>query len=185
LNWHIKQAARIADSGGIIAYPTEAVFGLGCNPLDAVAVLRLLLIKQRGIDQGLILVAADRTQLEDFVDFPGGKTGKAIEASWPGPVTWLLPARTWVPYWLTGNHDTLAVRVSDHPVVQALCREFAGPIVSTSANRHGHRPARNALQVRRAFGDQIDYLVCGQTGKLAKPTEIRDALSGKIVRASS
>jgi L-threonylcarbamoyladenylate synthase len=175
----------MADSGGIIAYPTEAVFGLGCNPLDAAAVLRLLLLKQRDIDQGLILVAADRIQLEDFVEFPGGKTGKTIEASWPGPVTWLVPAQAWVPYWLTGNHDTLAVRVSDHPVVQALCREFAGPLVSTSANLHGHRPARNALQVRRAFGDQIDYLVSGQTGKLAKPTEIRDALSGKIVRASS
>jgi L-threonylcarbamoyladenylate synthase len=185
LNWHIKQAARIANSGGIIAYPTEAVFGLGCNPLDAAAVLRLLLLKQRNLDQGLILVAADPSQLEDFVDFPGGKIGEAIGASWPGPVTWLVPARAWVPYWLTGNHDTLAVRVSDHPVVQALCREFAGPLVSTSANLHGHRPARNALQVRRAFGDRIDYLVSGQTGKLAKPTEIRDALSGKIVRASS
>ena len=185
MNWHIKQAARIANSGGIIAYPTEAVFGLGCNPLDAAAVLRLLLLKQRDIDQGLILVATDRGQLEDFVDFPGGKAGEAIEASWPGPVTWLVPAQAWVPYWLTGDHDTLAVRVSDHPVVQALCSEFAGPLVSTSANLHGHRPARNALQVRRAFGDRIDYLVSGQTGKLAKPTEIRDALSGKIVRASS
>jgi len=90
-----------------------------------------------------------------------------------------------VPYWLTGNHDTLAVRISDHPVVQALCGEFGGPLVSTSANLHGHRPARNALQVRRAFGDRIDYLVSGQTGKLAKPTEIRDALSGKIIRAST
>jgi len=185
LHWHIKQAARIANHGGVIAYPTEAVFGLGCNPLDAAAVLRLLLLKRRKIDLGLILVAADRQQLADYVDFPGGKAGKAIDASWPGPVTWLVPAQAWVPYWLTGNHDTLAVRVSSHPVVQELCREFAGPLVSTSANVHGHRPARDALQVRRAFGSGIDYLVCGQTGKLAKPTEIRDALSGKIVRASA
>lgn len=185
MQWHIKQAARVADEGGIIAYPTEAVFGLGCNPLDAAAVLRLLLLKHRGIEHGLILVAADRDQLEDYIDFPGGKSGKAIDASWPGPVTWLVPARPWVPYWLTGDHDTLAVRVSDHSTVQSLCREFAGPLVSTSANVHGHRPARNALQVRRAFGARIDYLVSGETGKLEKPTEIRDALSGKIVRASA
>jgi L-threonylcarbamoyladenylate synthase len=185
LQWRIKQAARVANEGGVIAYPTEAVYGLGCNPLDAAAVLRLLLLKRRNIDQGLILVAADREQLEDFVDFPGGKSGQAIENSWPGPVTWLVPAQAWVPYWLTGDHDTLAVRVSEHPIVRELCREFAGPLVSTSANIHGHRPARTALQVRRAFGGQIDYLVAGQTGKLAKPTEIRDALSGKIIRAST
>jgi L-threonylcarbamoyladenylate synthase len=185
LQWHIKQAARVADAGGIIAYPTEAVYGLGCNPLDTTAVLRLLLLKRRDIDQGLILVAAERQQLEDFVSFPTGRSGKAIEASWPGPVTWLVPAQPWVPYWLTGAHDTLAVRVSDHPVVRELCREFAGPLVSTSANVHGHPPARTALQVRRMFGGQIDYLVSGQTGKLTSPTEIRDALSGKIIRAST
>jgi len=185
VKWSVKQAARIADEGGIIAYPTEAVFGLGCNPLDATAVLRLLLLKRRSIDQGLILVASDRGQLEDYVDFPGGKTGKAIGNSWPGPVTWLVPAFDWVPFWLTGNHDTLAVRVSSHPVVRDLCDEFSGPIVSTSANLHGHPPARNALQVRRIFGNRIDYLVGGQTGTLTKPTEIRDATSGRTVRAST
>jgi len=183
--WSARTAARVANEGGIIAYPTEAVFGLGCNPLDAMAVLRLLLLKKRRINQGLILVASDKSQLDDYVDFPGGKVGKSIDASWPGPVTWLVPAKPWVPYWLTGDHDTLAVRVSDHPVVRALCDEFAGPLVSTSANIHGHPPARNALRVRRVLGKQIDYLVGGQTGTLAKPTEIRDALSGKIVRAST
>lgn len=181
--WHIEQAARVADAGGIIAYPTEAVYGLGCNPLDAKAVLRLLILKGRKLEHGLILVAADKEQLADYVDFPGGKIEKEIDKSWPGPVTWLLPARDWVPYWLTGDHATLAVRVSDHPVVRELCSAFGGPLVSTSANRHGRPPVRSALRVRQVFNGEIDYLLAGDTGGLKKPTEIRDALTGKIVRA--
>jgi len=181
--WHIQKAARVADAGGIIAYPTEAVYGLGCNPLDVKAVLRLLMLKGRKLEHGLILVAADKDQLVDYVDFPGGKIEKAIDKSWPGPVTWLVPAKDWVPYWLTGEHATLAVRVSDHPLVRELCNAFGGPLVSTSANRHGHPPAHSALRVRRVFDGAIDYLLGGDTGGLAKPTEIRDALTGNIVRA--
>lgn len=180
--WHIEQAARVADAGGIIAYPTEAVYGLGCNPLDATAVLRLLMLKQRKLEHGLILVAADKAQLNDFVEFPGDNGGDQIDRSWPGPVTWLLPAQDWVPYWLTGAHDTLAVRVSNHPLVQALCNSFGGPLVSTSANRHGHPPARSALQVRRLFRQGIDYILTGETGTLENPTEIRHALTGEVVR---
>lgn len=182
--WHIEQAARVADAGGIIAYPTEAVYGLGCNPLDAGAVLRLLMLKQRKLEQGLILVAADKEQLADFVEFPGGNAEDQIDQSWPGPVTWLLPAQDWVPYWLTGEHDTLAVRVSNHPVVRDLCYAFGGALVSTSANLHSHPPARNALKVRQVFNKKIDYLLVGDTGGLDKPTEIRDVRSGDIVRAS-
>ena len=184
MHWHIQQAVRVVEAGGIIAYPTEAVYGLGCDPLNIDAVAHLLSLKQRSVDKGLILVAADIAQLSDFIEFPGGKTAEAIRASWPGPVTWLLPVQSWVPDWLTGNHPTLAVRVSDHPVVRELCLEFDGPLVSTSANRQGHPPARRAYQVRRQFGDRIDYVVAGQTGKLAQPTEIRDAASGDIIRAS-
>lgn len=184
MHWHIQQAVRVVEAGGIIAYPTEAVYGLGCDPLNIDAVARLLSLKQRPVAKGLILVAADIEQLSDFVTFPTGQSAEAIRDSWPGPVTWLLPVQSWVPNWLTGDHPTLAVRVSDHPVVRDLCLAFAGPLVSTSANRHGHPPARLALQVRRQFGDQIDYIVAGQTGKLARPTEIRDAASGRVVRES-
>lgn len=185
MHWHIQQATHTLNTGGIIAYPTEAVYGLGCDPLNIDAILRLLLIKQRSVAQGFILVAANKDQLKDYVFFPEGEIDNDISASWPGPVTWLLPVKSSVPYWLTGDNDSLAVRVSDQPIVRELCLQFNGPLISTRANLHGRPPARNIAQARNTFRNKIDYFVSGQTGKHTKPTEIRDAASGKIVRASA
>lgn len=179
--FQIRQAVRLLASGGIIAYPTEAVYGLGCDPLDYAAVRRLLRIKQRPVDKGLILVAADFAQLRGFVAAPGAELRERLEASWPGPVTWLLPATTATPFWLTGAHRTLAVRVTAHPLAATLCAAYGAPLVSTSANRAGRPPARTALQVRRRCAG-IDLVLHGPTGGLARPTEVRDALSGARVR---
>ena len=107
---------------------------------------------------------------------------ESIEKSWPGPVTWLIPAKKYTPYWLTGDHDTLAVRVSAHPLIKALC-DCLGPIVSTSANLHGSSSARSTQRVRAYFRDNVDYIFPGNISKKRNPTEIRDGLSGKIVRA--
>lgn len=185
MNWLLHEATRSLRAGGVVAYPTEAVYGLGCDPLNANAVMRLLLCKQRRLDQGLILVASDFAQLEPYLAIPNEKMRKELLASWPGPVTWLVPVQPWVPYWLTGNHDTLAVRITDHPLVRKLCDTFGDAIVSTSANLHGHPPARNALTVRRYFGNKIDYILNGETGKLASVSEIRDAASGRVIRPAS
>ncbi len=184
LDWHLRLAARVLHGGGLIGYPTEAVYGLGCDPLDGDAVLRLLELKRRSPAKGLILIAAARDQLAPYLlPIPG-----AIEArlanSWPGPVTWLLPARPEVPFWLRGRHATLAVRLTAHPVAAALCRAFGGALVSTSANLAGRPPARSALAVRRRFGGQLDYLLPGALGGEAGPTQIRDARSGRIVRGA-
>ena len=108
---------------------------------------------------------------------------KKVQASWPGPVTWLLPARPEVPFWLRGEHHTLAVRVTAHPVAAALCDAFGGPIVSTSANLAGHEPARTAQRVQRELGERVDYILHGELGDLAQPTEIRDAQTGRVIRA--
>lgn len=175
---------RALNRGGIIAYPTEAVFGLGCDPHDGNAVLRLLQIKQRPLHKGLILIAADQAQLEPFVLTPTPAMQSKLDASWPGPVTWLLPARPEVPEYLRGQHETLAVRVTDHPVARALCEAFGSPIVSTSANPGGLMPARDALTVRRYFGEQVDFILNGPLGELARPTEIRDGRTGRVMRAS-
>jgi L-threonylcarbamoyladenylate synthase len=181
--FQIRQAAHVARAGGVIAYPTEAVYGLGCDPLNGEAVHRILDLKGRIAAKGLILVAADLAQVEPYL-IPLPKDLKAkVEASWPGPVTWLLPARPEVPDWLRGEHDTLAVRVSAHPVVAGLCRMFDGPLVSTSANRSGHHPARSPLAVRRIFGDDLDYILHGPLGGLDRPTEIRDGATGRLVRS--
>ncbi len=178
----VRIACAELRSGGIIAYPTEAVWGLGCDPLNLRAVERLLLLKRRDWRKGLILVAADFSQLEPFVQLPSRTAQKRAFSTWPGPATWVFPASDHTPLLVSGDRDTVAIRVSAHPVVQALCLAFGGPIVSTSANRAGHPPARSASAVRLAFRRDIDALVPGALGKLESPTVIRDVTSGLILR---
>ena len=180
---HLKQAVKICEEGGVIAYPTESVFGLGCLLIYEHSVLRILSLKRRSIKKGLICVAANIEQLGDYVDLQKVPDLEMVTNSWPGPVTWLIPARFDTPYWLTGEHNTLAVRVSANPVVRTLC-EHLGPIVSTSANPQERAPAYNAQRVRSYFQDKLDYVIPGILNPGQKPTEIRDAMTGKIIRIS-
>jgi L-threonylcarbamoyladenylate synthase len=180
---HLEQAIITCKQGGIIAYPTEAVFGLGCLPDCEDAVQRILKLKQRSIKKGLILVASQVKQLESYVDFGKLNDLQKILQSWPGPVTWLIPAREETPDWLTGEHETLAVRVSSHPVVHALCEEL-GPIVSTSANPGGVTPALSDRTVLAYFDTNIDYVMPAKITNNMNPTEIRDAQTGNIIRPS-
>jgi len=168
--------------GGIIAYPTEAVYGLGCDPTCAPAITRLLALKRRSWRKGLILIAANYQQVEPYLEPLPLDLQQQIFATWPGAVTWLLPARTWVPRWLRGDSSQLAVRITAHPQAAALCRGWGGPLVSTSANRSGRPAAKTALQVRRSFGNTVDYIVPGAVGDRDRPSEIRDALTQKIIR---
>jgi len=168
--------------GGLVAYPTEAVYGLGCDPRDRDAVGRLLALKARPEAKGLILIAAQWGQLEPYVRPLGPERMAIIHASWPGPVTWLLPARCDTPRWLTGEHQTLAVRVTAHPLAAALCARWGGPLVSTSANRAGRPPARSALAARLALGDGVDYILAGPCGGSPRPSSIRDGATGAVLR---
>lgn len=182
---HAAEAAQALHRGGVIAYPTEAVWGLGCDPFAEAAVLRLLAIKQRPVDKGVILVAGALEQFEGLLDWSLLATDRseAVSASWPGPHTWIVPATGRVPHWITGAHDGVAVRVSAHPTVVALCAAFGGPIVSTSANIGGEPPAfaRDALAPMLLV--QLDGITEGETGGLASPTPIRDARTGAQLRA--
>ncbi len=181
----IDEAAKVINSGGVIAYPTEAVYGLGCDPLNEKALSRLLQIKRRPVEKGLILIAAHFSQLEGFIDpLPANVLNMLLE-TWPGPVTWLVPAQAGVPTTLRGDHKTLAVRVTAHPVASELCKRLSHALVSTSANVSGAEPARSRAQVLHMFGTSIDYILEGQVDLHAKPTQIRDASSGKIVRRGS
>jgi len=180
--WHLRRAAQLLRDGAVIAYPTEAVYGLGCDPLNAQAVMRLLELKQRPLEAGLILIAADFNQVEHFLEPVSASLRRKIFATWPGPVTWLLPARPEVPVWLRGRHDSLAVRVTAHAGCAALCRAYGGALVSTSANPRGRKPAQTPLQLRRYFDDSIDYLLPGPLGTRTRPSEIRDARTGKVLR---
>lgn len=180
----IEEAAEVVRSGGLVAYPTEAVWGLGCDPFDEGAVLRLLDIKQRPVEKGLILVAATLDQLRPLVDLAGLPTERLTEvlSSWPGPHTWVMPATGQAPPWITGRHTGIAVRVSGHPVVAGLCNAFGGALVSTSANFGGRPAATRRAELDPALLARLDALVPGETGGLPRPTAIRDALTGQALR---
>ena len=181
-NPRIRRAARIINNGGVVAYPTEAVWGLGCDPFDQSAVQRILALKRREAGMGLILVASRIEQLEPFLNSLTPQQISTLEASWPGPNTWLVPDNGVAPGWITGGRPTLALRVSAHPLVCALCDAAGGPIVSTSANPHGFQPARTALKVHCYFGGRVDDVLPGVVGKTANPSCIRELATGHIIR---
>lgn len=182
---NLKKAITILTEGGVIAYPTEAVYGLGCDPFNETAIQRLLSIKKRRPEKGLILIADDFEKVKSLLNLERitQEQLKTVLASWPGPYTWIFPLKkSCISEQVTGKHGTLAVRISAHPVVCALCRELDSPIISTSANREGDLPLRTAEAVESYFGTELDFVLQGATGGLANPTEIRDVLTGKIFR---
>ncbi len=181
--WQCHSFARTIAAGGIVAYPTEAVWGLGCNPGDAHAVNRLLTLKRRPLEKGLILIAADLVQLEPWIAPLTSQQRATLERPGPKPITWLVPAAPDTPPWLTGRHPGLAVRITQHPMSRDLCAAAATALVSTSANPSGRLPATTALGVRRYFGSQLDMLVPGRCGGQKRPSEIRDLVTRALIRA--
>jgi len=182
--WQYKQAQRALYRGDIIAYPTEAVFGLGCDPYNAAAVNELLQLKCRAVEKGLILIASEQSQLQPFMGLLSKTMQARLDNSWPGPTTWLVPASSSTPVWLRGAHNSIAVRVTAHPVAAALCHAADQAIVSTSANLSGKRPATTRLQVHQYFHGRIRHILGGETGQNRKPTEIRDVCTGQVIRAA-
>lgn len=179
---HLGAAYRALRAGGVIAYPTEAVWGLGCDPFNAHACARLRAIKRRPHDRGLILIAASFEQVLPLMGPLPTARLLQIKASWPGPVTWVVPASARVPDWVRGPQGSVALRVTAHGLAAALAYVFGGPIVSSSANRSGHPPARSALAVRRQLGAELDFVLPGELGGLRGPSSIRDALTGRVLR---
>lgn len=177
----IAAASRIILDGGVVAVPTEAVYGLSCDPWNEAAVTRLLELKQRERDKGLILVAGGLYQLSSLVEALDPQQQQQLIDTWPGPVTWLLPVAAKVPDWISGGHASVAVRVTAHPEMAELCRVTGKPLVSTSANRSGEAPARSKEEVAAAF-PALDGMVAGELGGASSPSEIRDLLSGEIIR---
>ena len=175
----INMAVQHLALGHVIAYPTEAVWGLGCDPMNRDAVLRLLHLKKRSVNKGLILVAADINQFSDYLEGLDIENRQQLEASWPGFHTWLVPHRGLVPEWISGAHLTVALRVSAHPLVQALCQAFAGPIVSTSANIAGKPAALNRLKLRKYFRNKLDYIVPGRLGGEVSVSRVTELATGE------
>lgn len=176
----VLKAARIIRGGGVVAYPTEGVFGLGCLPGNEEAVLRILAIKRRDPSLGLVLIAADQDQLSPWIKAPAGRVPRSDAER---PVTWIVPASDSAPEWIRGRHPGIAVRLTTHPVAAALCDASGSALVSTSANVSGRPPARNAYLLRRDFGALVDCVVPGGLGRARGASEIRDLATGKVLRA--
>lgn len=169
---------------GVIAYPTEAVFGLGCAPYDEVAVRKLLTLKQRDISKGLILIAANYSQLLDYVD--DKKIGQDVRfkvlSHWPGHTTLLLPARPDVPRFLRGDHDLIAVRVTAFEPARQLCKALDTALVSTSANLAGEQPCTTAAQIEQVFGQRVDWVMDAPVGNAQQPSTILNPLTNEVLR---
>jgi L-threonylcarbamoyladenylate synthase len=167
--------------GGVIAYPTESCYGLGCAPRNSHAIRRLLQLKRRSVSKGLILIASDARQLRPFVATLPPALQHRMHVPWPGPHTWLAPAARGCPAWLRGAFDTIAVRVTAHPGAARLCRLAGMALVSTSANLSGGKPAKTAAECRRLFGRRV-LVVPGRIGARRRPSSIVNLASGEIHR---
>jgi len=174
------KAAEILQGGGVIAYPTEGVFGLGCLPDDTAAVRKLLAIKQRDPSKGLILLAANASQFDGWIELPANE---ALPDPQPDkPITWIAPAGEKADYLVRGDNEGIAVRITTNPIAMAICNAVDSPIISTSANLSGRPVARDQFDLRRQFDSLVDYVVPGDCGPSAGPSEIRDLMSGYVLR---
>lgn len=179
-DFYLQQAVIRLQSGGVIAYPTEGVWGLGCLWTDEDAINEILRLKQRPLEKGMIILCSQLCDIEAYLQPLSIENIEQIEHDSPHPVTWVLPCQLSVPASVRGQHTSIAVRFSRHPQVQALCAKV-GPIISTSANPSGLPAAMSELEVRQYFQDQLSYILPGELGGFSKPSEIR-TLDGRKVR---
>jgi L-threonylcarbamoyladenylate synthase len=168
--------------GDIIAYPTEAVYGLGCDPRNESAIRRLLKLKERSESAGFVLIASDFEQLRPWIANIEPDLINIAMQSWPGPVTWLFPRAPRVPDLVAGKHATIAVRITAHEPSRALCEAFGSALISSSANTRFSEPARTVVEVEDYFGNELGGILAGPLGAARQPSEIRDLLSGSIIR---
>jgi L-threonylcarbamoyladenylate synthase len=169
-------------AGHVIAYPTEAVYGLGCDPANESAIRKLLVMKGRQESAGFVLIASEYSQLKPWIPDLDESLIDAAMRTWPGPVTWLFPRAEGVPDYVAGNHETIALRITAHEPSRALCDAFGSALISSSANHAATPPARNVAEVAAYFGDQIAGTLGGLLGGATNPSEIRDLVSGSIIR---
>ena len=182
--WALNRFVRAVSRGAIFGYPTDTVWGLGCHPLIASSVARLLRLKNRGPDKGLILLSSRLEFCLPYIDTKAEQL-EPLRQSGDRPTTWLVPASKFCPPWIRGNHPTVAIRIADHPLVDAVCEGLESPLVSTSANRSGRSTVRNSLQMRRQFGDELDFIVGGFSTGGNRPSEIKSLGSGSTLRSAS
>ena len=182
--WALNRMVRAIAQGAVIGYPTDTIWGLGCHPLIAASVARILQMKHRGPAKGLILLSSHLEYCSDYLATDAEQLA-SLRRPTVQPTTWLVPASEFCPPWIRGNFPTVAIRITDHPLLQFLCDRLQAPLVSTSANRAGCATVRNAIQMRKQFGDQLDFIVGGFAAGTGRPSEIKSLASGTILRSSN
>lgn len=180
----VTSVKDVFQQGGIIAYPTEAVFGLGCDPDNEQAIERLLNIKNRPKAKGLILLAANFAQLQPYIDYSDftAEERKLILSRWPDGITQLIKKQPNTSSFISGEFNTIAVRITSQPDVVALCNSVKKPIISTSANLSGQPPAKTWQEVEKNLANKVDFIIKGQTLGYSNPSRIINAISGETVR---
>lgn len=181
--WQVRYAAHVIRMGGVVAHPTEAVWGLACDPFNSQAVARLLTIKQRPVSKGLILVSGQSEHFESLLSsLPDSLRARFLQQN-AHPTTWLVPdIHQIVPHFLRGQHSSIALRLTEHAVFSALSRALGHALVSTSANPTGRPPADSVFKVNQYFANEIDYILPAALGGFSKPSEIRDLKTNCILR---
>jgi len=175
-------ACQALKQGKVIAYPTEAVWGLGADPFNEDAVREILSLKQRALEKGLILVAGSLEQLGTLKTTLNPHQQSQLLADRARPTTWLIEHHNLIPTWITGGHRNVAIRISQHPTVQALCQHIGGMIVSTSANPAGLPPAKNITEAKAYFGSRLTHYVAGEIGQSDAPSAIINLATGEQLR---
>jgi len=168
--------------GGLIAYPTESCYGLGCDPANRTAVLRLLKLKQRPQRKGLILIASSYQQVTRYLQPLNPVQQQHLQEAGAAAITYLMPVKSTAPRWLRGSNDTLAVRLTAFGFARQLCRGVNSALVSTSANISGMRPAKTYMQCQRLFGKKV-WVLPGLIGKYRQPSRILSWADGRVIRS--
>ena len=181
MNDELNVAAQILRDGGVVAHACEGVWGLACDPWKIDSVRRILRIKQRPEDKGLIVIGASEAEFARELEGVPSNVRRTIVESWPGRTTWIVPNERF-PSCVTGDRPTIAVRVPGHEQARQLCQRFGGPLISTSANISEEEPARTVVEVQQIFGELLDMVLPGSIGDAEGPSEIRSAMNGARLR---
>jgi len=175
----VKRAAEILGNGGIVVYPTETVYGIGCDPLNHEAYSRILRLKGRDESKPMLLLACSVAQVEEFAGGLPDAVSRLADVFWPGPLTVVFRPGKRLPDHLYGPGGGVAFRVSPHPLASLLAREFGSPVTSTSANRTGETPLTGYDDALREFGDRVDVVLGGGGEMKGEPSTVVDLTSGE------
>ena len=179
--WALNRLLHAVSKGAVFGYPTDTIWGFGCHPLIASSANRIRQIKNRSPDKGLILLSSRLEYCMAYVDVEADQL-QPVQVDSHQPTTWLVPASDFCPPWIRGNHATVAIRITDHPLVRLICDRLQAPIVSTSANRAGKSSVRNSQQMRKQFRYELDFIVTGFAAGANRPSAIKSLATGNSLR---